>query len=93
MRQISIFCILVLLFSTAGCFQQPEGPAERLGKTIDQLNQNLQDLSEEYDTKQKEEEAVRERERSRVKDDYYGSDRDPYYAPDRGDTTSQRDRY
>ncbi len=90
MQKISVFLFGILLLTIAGC-SRPEGPAERLGKTIDQLNQNLQDMAQDFDNKNAEEERVRERERSRVREDYYGSDRESSYDRNR-DTTTQ-DRY
>ena len=93
MQKLFLLLSTLMLLITTGCFREPEGPAERLGKTIDQLNENLQELAQDFDTKKEEEDRVRERERVRVRDDYYDVKKDPYGDRERDRSNSTQERY
>ena len=47
MRIPFILPLFSLLFAFVACAREP-GPAERLGRTIDQLTNDVQDISREY---------------------------------------------
>ena len=52
-----ILVSLVTLITINGCAPaEPPGPAERLGKSIDQLTKDINDISDEMDKKQEERE-------------------------------------
>ena len=42
--------LIALLVITLSCCSRPEGPAERLGRSIDDLGTNLQEISKDWDT-------------------------------------------
>jgi hypothetical protein len=55
---------LVTVLFISGCFREPEGPAERIGKSIDKITTEVQNISKDIEPKDgqvpvQEEEQVR----------------------------------
>jgi hypothetical protein len=44
-----ILTLPFLILPLSGCLSKPEGPAERIGRSLDDLSQGVQDLSKEYE--------------------------------------------
>jgi hypothetical protein len=63
------FCALFLLLAcVAGCAPKP-GPAERLGKSLDEIASDISDMSDDWEKEHRERDAERRHD-----------DRDSYYA-------------
>ena len=49
MKKLIIYCILLL--PLCACIEKPEGPAERIGRSLDDLAHGIDDMSTEYGDK------------------------------------------
>lgn len=82
----SAACLCLILLSACGAPPPPEGPAERLGKAIDNLTTGVRDFGESWDTRTEEErkrdEWSERRREHRRRDDYRSSRPEGWKYPD-----------
>jgi hypothetical protein len=88
-------CFVISLFVLSACSAQREpGPAERIGRSIDEIRRSIEELAPEETPEQR---RVREdREWKRRQDDYYrrnpSKSRYPYESEREEDERARRDR-
>ena len=94
MKALLTTAILVSSLLLAGCIKEPEGPAERFGRSLDEMSKSIRDMGDEWDKDSQREREAREREaRDREYRDRYGDPRDSQGSDYRGSRGSlDRDR-
>jgi hypothetical protein len=85
---------LILAAALLSSCAKPEGPAARLGRSIDEISDSLGDLSDDWTAKDRER-ALQEKNRVDNSRDYYRDreipDHDPYYDSPPRETEAERE--
>jgi hypothetical protein len=81
--------LAALVAALSACVKEPEGPAQRIGRSIDEISKSMRDIGDDWDRERRDQERAdaerREREERYQRGSAYDYDRrpvperDPYY--------------
>lgn len=92
-----------LIVSLSACVKEPEGPAQRIGRSIDEISKSMRDIGDDWDRERRDQERAdaerREREERYRRGSAYDYDsdrrpipeRDPYFDTPPQDSYGERE--